>query len=66
MRSVVSRGYEALNPGGVFCVSLKKGAGSDSKTDEFGTRTYFYYEPEDILSYAPLGIRSETVVTEIR
>lgn len=66
MRSVISRGYEALNPGGVFCVSLKKGAGSDSKTDEFGTRTYFYYEPEDILSCAPQGTRSETIVTEIR
>jgi SAM-dependent methyltransferase len=53
--SVLQRAHTALKPGGIFYISLKKGAyqehGSD-RADEFGTRTYFYYTPEEIKELA--------------
>ncbi len=66
IRNIVRKGYEALNAGGVFCISLKAGNGSETKTDEFGTRTYYYYEPEDILSFIPYEIPHETETSEVR
>ena len=39
----------ALNDGGLFYISLKKGTYKEvTKEDEFGTRTYYFYTLEDI------------------
>lgn len=46
---VLGKALRALNPGGVFYISLKHGQyHEETKTDEFGTRTYYFYTPEDI------------------
>ncbi|MBU0625541.1 class I SAM-dependent methyltransferase [Patescibacteria group bacterium] len=52
VKAVLKRASAALNSEGVFYISLKYGEGKHSKTDEFGTRTYFLYTPEDIILYA--------------
>lgn len=44
---VLQRVHKALTDDGVFYISLKHGEyGEYSKTDEFGTRTYYFYTPE--------------------
>ena len=47
--NVLKRLSDAMSLGGIFYLSLKLGEyGQLTRDDEFGTRTYFYYEPEDI------------------
>jgi SAM-dependent methyltransferase len=51
LEGIFSRILEALNPSGLFCLSLKY---NDSykevtKEDQFGTRTYWHYSDKDIL-----------------
>ncbi|HVU75525.1 MAG TPA: class I SAM-dependent methyltransferase [Candidatus Paceibacterota bacterium] len=47
VRSVLARAHEALNDNGIFYISLKHDEyGEVTKTDEFGTRTYYMYSPE--------------------
>ena len=56
LRSIFDRAHEALNPGGIFYVSLKKGAYKEFvKEDEFGTRTFYLYEVKDIVELAGEG-----------
>lgn len=45
---IFERFAEAMNTEGIFYLSLKYGEGRHTKTDEFGTRTYYFYVPEDI------------------
>lgn len=54
LREVFSRVYQALNPGGVFRLSIKYSdpASEVTKTDEFGTRTYYLYSQEDVAELA--------------
>lgn len=53
VKNVLDRVYEVLNPGGVFYISLKHDDYHEgSKTDEFGTRTYYFYTPELIKELA--------------
>ncbi len=47
--SVLQKAWNSLTPEGVFYISLKKGNyGKHVKTDEFGTRTYYFYTRGDI------------------
>jgi SAM-dependent methyltransferase len=63
VRSVLSGAYAALASGGVFYISLKHGAyGRTTKTDEFGTRTFYLYTPALIQELAGDGY--ETVYTD--
>ena len=55
IRSLFERAHAALKPGGIFYISLKKGAyeeGGTLKQDEFGSRTFFYYTPKEIQEIA--------------
>jgi trans-aconitate methyltransferase len=59
LRDVFVKIFDALNPGGLFRLSMKC---SDvyrevTKQDEFGTRTYYHYSPEDLV-----GLDSRFVV----
>ncbi|MCX6781112.1 MAG: class I SAM-dependent methyltransferase [Candidatus Magasanikbacteria bacterium] len=63
IKSILESAYSALNPGGVFYISLKFGEGSITKTDEFGTRTYFLYTPDDIKKFA--GGRYDVVYEDV-
>jgi SAM-dependent methyltransferase len=45
--------YAALSPGGLFFVSLKNAPYQEKpQTDEFGTRTFYYYTLEDLKGLA--------------
>ena len=49
LREIFKAVYDALNDSGIFYVSLKYGEyGEVTKVDEFGTRTYYLYSPEDL------------------
>lgn len=49
LRAILRRAYEALNKDGIFYISLKYDTyHRETKEDEFGTRTYYFYTPEDI------------------
>lgn len=53
VEKVLKYAYDALNPGGIFYISLKHDEYHEgSKTDEFGTRTYYFYTPELIKELA--------------
>jgi len=46
---ILRRAYKSLNDNGVFFISLKRDEyQSKIKEDEFGTRTFYFYSPEDI------------------
>jgi SAM-dependent methyltransferase len=46
---VLNRAYQTLNEDGIFFISLKKGTYTEeTKNEEYGTRTFYYYEPKDI------------------
>jgi SAM-dependent methyltransferase len=60
---ILDRTYESLNEKGVIFMSLKFGEyQEDTRTDEFGTRTYYYYTPEIIEELA--GDKFQTVFEE--
>ncbi|MBX4187923.1 MAG: class I SAM-dependent methyltransferase [Candidatus Doudnabacteria bacterium] len=45
-QEILARGYDALNSGGVFVISVKHGRyKEDDVKDEFGVRTFYYYTP---------------------
>ncbi len=50
LKKIFADGREALNPGGVFRLSMKQAPeySETTKNDEFGTRTYYLYSKEDI------------------
>ena len=49
LREILERAYRSLNQGGIFYISLKYDKyHHEIKKDEFGTREYYYYTPEDI------------------
>lgn len=53
VKSILDKAYTALNEKGIFYVSLKYDKyHKETKTDEFGTRTYYFYTPEDIKKLA--------------
>ena len=52
VRSVLKKAHRALNPNGIFFISLKSGSGKETRTDEFGTRTFCYYTPKIIRDLA--------------
>lgn len=50
---ILDKVHESLNNQGVLFMSLKYGEyQEDTRTDEFGTRTYYYYTPEMIKELA--------------
>jgi len=49
LKLILERAYESLNENGIFYISLKHDTyHSETQKDEFGTRTYYFYTPEDI------------------
>ncbi len=53
VRSVLEKAHHGLNEKGVFYISLKYDDYRElTKTDEFGTRTYYLYNPEIIKELA--------------
>ncbi len=49
LQNILNKAHSSLNKGGIFFISLKHGAYQEViKNDEFGTRTYYFYTPEDI------------------
>jgi SAM-dependent methyltransferase len=61
---VFSKAHEALNPGGIFYISLKWSPEytQEVKTDEFGTRLFYYYNSDLIQALA--GPQYESVYSE--
>lgn len=54
VKRILDKAYECLSDDGVFFISLKHGEyHEEEKTDEFGTRTFYYYSPEAIKALAP-------------
>lgn len=65
LEQVLSRGYHALNPGGVFYLSLKHGEYREHDVmDECGIRTFYYYTPELITELAGPSFR--VIYSEIK
>lgn len=57
---ILEKAYESLNEHGVVFLSLKYGEYKEvRKTDEFGTRTFYYYTPETLKELA--GEKFKTV-----
>lgn len=53
IRDILKKAHVSLNDNGVFYISLKHDVYHEaSKTDEFGTRTYYFYTPEIIKDLA--------------
>ncbi len=47
VQKILDKAHDSLSVGGVFYISLKHDEyHEESKTDEFGTRTYYFYTPE--------------------
>lgn len=54
VRKIFQKAYQKLADDGIFFVSLKLGEyREETRTDEFGTRTYYYYTAELIKELAP-------------
>lgn len=49
---ILHRASISLSANGIFYISLKHGSGQQTKTDEFGTRTFFFYTPKDMKNMA--------------
>lgn len=55
VHDVLRRAHDALSPNGVVYVSLKQGdynPDGDTVVDEYGERTFFYYQPDIIMDLA--------------
>ncbi len=53
LKIIFDRAYTALNPGGVFFISVKYGPYQEiAKQDEFGERYFYLYTPDDLLAAA--------------
>lgn len=53
VKAILKNAHEALSDNGVFFISLKYDEYHESsKTDEFGTRTYYFYTPEIVRELA--------------
>lgn len=49
VKNILNKVHEALNESGLFFISLKRDDyQSKVKEDEFGTRTFYFYQPSDI------------------
>jgi SAM-dependent methyltransferase len=49
INAILRRAHQSLNGNGIFFISLKRDEyQSKIKQDEFGTRTFYFYTPEDI------------------
>lgn len=59
LTGVLKDAAQKLTPGGIFYISLKSGNGKFTQEDEFGTRTFHLYQPDQIKQMA--GISYETV-----
>lgn len=58
---VLARAHKALSPGGIVYLSLKEGEYPEvgfTRTDEFGTRTYYFYTPDLIRELAGPGFEA--------
>lgn len=53
-KEILIKIFDALNPGGIARISLKHNAvyAEETKQDEFGIRTYYYYSQKDIKELA--------------
>lgn len=53
-RRVLEKAFDALNPGGIFRISLKHADKYSEITneDKFGTRTYYHYSEDDVMECA--------------
>lgn len=48
-KAILKKGYRALNPGGIFHITLKKDAYHEKTViDAFGERTFYFYEMDDV------------------
>lgn len=66
VKKIFHRAHGALNPDGIFYISLKYGAYAEvTKKDEFGERTYYLYTPEQIKEIAGVGFVSMYEDTQI-
>ncbi|HWQ59873.1 MAG TPA: class I SAM-dependent methyltransferase [Candidatus Fimivivens sp.] len=55
---ILARAHAALVPGGIFYLSLKEGEYPEeghTRTDEFGTRIFYFYTPDLIRELAGIG-----------
>ena len=49
LQNILDKAHSSLSSGGLIFISLKCGEYREEiKSDEFGTRTYYFYSPEDI------------------
>jgi SAM-dependent methyltransferase len=56
VQAILQRAHAALNPGGIFYISLKYGEyAAKMQTDRFGERMFYYYTPELIAELAGPG-----------
>lgn len=57
VQDVLSRAHQALRPGGIFYISLKHKSeyGSGVKTDQYGKRLFYFYNPNIITELAGDG-----------
>lgn len=60
VRKILERASLALNPGGVFFISLKYGQYHQETIDKegHGPKTYYFYTPDEIESLLPSGLGS--------
>ncbi len=59
LRKILKRAAETLNRGGVFFISLIHDNYHELvKKDEFGTRVFYFYTPEDIKELSPASLKS--------
>lgn len=64
VKTILEKVHSSLNDNGIFYISLKKGEYPEegfTRTDDFGTRTYYFYTPELIQELA--GSKYETIFT---
>jgi SAM-dependent methyltransferase len=65
LAKILDKVHESLKEKGAFFISLKHGEyKEDTRTDKFGTRTYYYYKPEIIKELA--GDKFKSVFEEKR
>jgi SAM-dependent methyltransferase len=63
---ILDSGFKALSKGGVFYISLKQGHYHKFlKKDRWGTRVFYFYQPEDIIKLAPKKFKSIYVDTQV-
>lgn len=52
-KNILDKAHDSLSNNGIFYISVKlKPYQENAKTDKFGSRTFYYYKPEDITELA--------------